>query len=139
MSPAATTDGHLGARLPSYATGIGKVLLAGLSEQELDRRLADVEFFPYTGTTICGKDKLRGVLREARAQGFAVDNEEYTVGVRCYAVPVRDHSGDVTAAISTSIPSARISDGISERALDVLGDAAGRISAELGYRVGSAV
>ena len=130
---------YVGARLPSYATGIGKVLLAGLSEQELDRRLADVEFVPYTGTTICSMDRLRSVLREARAQGFAMDNEEYTVGVRCYAVPVRDHSGDVTAAISTSIPSARVSDGISERALDVLGDAAGRISAKLGYRVRSPV
>ena len=129
----------VGARLPSYATGIGKVLLAGLSEQDLDRRLADVELVRYTGTTISSMDKLRVVLREVRAQGFAVDNEEYTVGVCCYAVPVRDHSGDVTAAVSTSIPSARVSDGIEERALDVLRDAAGRISAKLGYRARSAV
>ena len=129
----------VGARLPSYATGIGKVLLAGLREQDLDRRLAEVELVRYTGTTISSMDKLRVVLREVRAQGFAVDNEEYTVGVCCYAVPVRDHSGDVTAAVSTSIPSARVSDGIEERALDVLRDAAGRISAKLGYRARSAV
>lgn len=132
-------DSYVGARLPSFATGIGKVLLAGLSEQELDRRLADVELVRYTATTICKMQELRDVLREARAKGFAVDNEEYTVGVCCYAVPVRDHSGSVTAAISTSIPSARLSDGISERAVAVLTSAAGGISAKLGYRVRSAV
>jgi len=87
----------VGARLPAYATGIGKVL-------------------------------------HIRTQGFAVDNEEYTLGVRCWAVPVRDVTGSVVAGVSVSIPSARVSESIEETALEVLTEIAGQISSQLGHK-----
>jgi DNA-binding IclR family transcriptional regulator len=127
-------DSFVGARLPAHATGIGKVLLAGLTDEELDRRLQGIELIRYTATTISDVAALREVLNKIRAQGFATDDQEYTMGVRCYAVPISDVAGQVTAAISVSIPLARVSAGIDEAALSVLTEAAGRISAQLGYR-----
>jgi IclR family KDG regulon transcriptional repressor len=124
----------VGARLPAYATGIGKVLLAGLDEVDLDKRLEGVELTKYTDTTILSMDRLRQLLRDIRTQGFAVDDEEYTLGVRCWAVPVLDVTGSVVAGISTSIPSARVSEGIEETALAVLTEIAGQISSQLGYK-----
>lgn len=133
-SHALKLDSFVGARLPAYATGIGKVLLAGLSESELDERLQGFELTQYTATTITNMDHLREVLRDIRTQGFAVDNEEFTLGACCWAVPVLDVAGNVTAALSTSIPSVRVSDGIEETALEVLTEIAGKISSQLGYK-----
>ena len=124
----------VGARLPAYATGIGKVLLAGLDEADLDERLEGVELTKYTDTTILSMDHLRQLLRDIRTQGFAVDNEEYTLGVRCWAVPVRDVTGSVVAGVSVSIPSARVSESIEETALEVLTEIAGQISSQLGHK-----
>jgi DNA-binding IclR family transcriptional regulator len=124
----------VGARLPAYATGIGKVLLAGLDEAELDTRLKGIELTKYTETTISSLDSLRQLLRDIRIQGFAADNEEYTLGVCCWAVPVRDVTGSVVAGVSVSIPSARVSEGIEETALEVLTEIAGQISSQLGYK-----
>ena len=127
-------DSFVGARLPAYATGIGKVLLAGLDESELDERLEGAELTQYTKTTITSMDHLREVLRDIRTQGFAIDNEEFTLGARCWAVPVFDVAGNVTAAVSTSIPTVRVSDGIEDAAVEILAEIAGRISSQLGYR-----
>lgn len=137
-SHALKLDSFVGARLPAYATGIGKVLLAGLSEAELDERLREVELVQFTDTTITDVGALRGALRQIRTQGFATDTGEYTLGVNCFAVPILDVAGKVTAAISTAIPSARVSDDSEETALAVLGEAAKRISSQLGYRAGPA-
>jgi IclR family KDG regulon transcriptional repressor len=127
-------DSFVGARLPAYATGIGKVLLAGLSEAELDERLRDVELKQFTNTTVTDVGALRKALTKIRTQGFATDKGEYTLGVRCFAVPIRDVTGTVIAAISTSIPAARVSGEIGKKALAGLSEAAERISAQLGYR-----
>ena len=126
-------DSFVGARLPAYATGIGKVLLAGL-----DERFRDVKLMQYTDDTITDIGTLRQVLRTIRQQGFATDNGEYTLGVCCWAVTILDVGGKVAVAISTSIPSARLSDGFEETALAFLREAADQISAQLGYRAGSA-
>lgn len=132
-------DSFVGARLPAHATGIGKVLLAGLTDEEFDERLHGIQLIRYTATTVSDLDVLREVVKKIRAQGFATDDQEYTLGVRCWAVPISDVAGKVTAAISVSIPLARVSAGIEEAAIAVLGDAAGRISAQLGYRAGPEV
>ena len=126
-------DSFVGARLPAFATGIGKVLLAALEEAELDHRLRDVILVPYTSTTISDMGALREALRQIRTQGYAVDNQECTLGVCCYAVPIFGSAGAVVASISVSIPSVRVSEGIEEEALRVLSETSGNLSAELGY------
>jgi len=135
-SHALRLDSFVGARLPAYATGIGKVLLSGLGKSKVDQLLAKTELIRFTDTTISDADSLHEALERIRQQGFAIDDGEYTLGVHCFAVAVRDVSGEVIAAISASIPSPRLSDGIQTRAVNTLQEAAGQISAQLGYRAG---
>lgn len=99
---------NVGSRLPAYVTGIGKALLSGLPDAELERRFAGVELPGYTAKTITSGDELIRVLAESRRQGYATDDGEYTHGVFCVAVPIRDGSGSVVAAMSCSVPQARI-------------------------------
>lgn len=126
-------DSFVGARLPAFATGIGKVLLAGLEEAELDHRLRNVILFAYTSTTITDMVALREVLRKIRTQGYALDNQEYSLGVCCYAVPIYGSKGTVVASVSVSIPSVRVSQGVEAEALRVLSETSRSLSAELGY------
>jgi DNA-binding IclR family transcriptional regulator len=125
---------EVGGRLPAYATGLGKVLLAGLPPVEFERRLAAVDLHPFTDATITDPDVLRVRLAEIRARGYGLDEGEYTVGVFCVAVPVRGAGGETVAAVSSSVPTVRASSGTQERMVDVLTETAARISADLGYK-----
>jgi IclR family KDG regulon transcriptional repressor len=99
---------QVGSRLPAYATGLGKVLLSGLEPAELRRRMAGTPIKHFTEKTITSLDVLEERLAEIRAQGYGEDEGEYTPGVYCVAVPVKDSGGQVIAAMSCSIPDARI-------------------------------
>ena len=98
---------EVGGRLPAYATGLGKVLLAGLPPVEFERRLATVHLQPFTEATITDPDVLRVRLAEIRTRGYGLDEGEYTVGVFCVAVPVLGAGGDTVAAVSSSVPTVR--------------------------------
>lgn len=127
-------ESRVGSRLPAHATGVGKVLLAALGDDEIRRRLGGVELETYTATTPGTVDALVERLDEIRSRGYGTDDEEYTEGVRCVAVPVRDHSGATVAAMSVSVPVVRFTDALRERSLDTLHDAAERLSGALGFR-----
>lgn len=129
-----TLASEVGRRLPAHATGVGKVLLAGLSQEELEKRLAGVTLEAVTSRTITDKNLLREHLKHVRQRGFAVDNEEYTVGIRCVAVPIFDFSRHVVAAMSVSVPAIRFTPGHRQRAHMLLAEAARHLSAALGYR-----
>jgi DNA-binding IclR family transcriptional regulator len=93
-----------GMRLPAWATGLGKVLLAYLPTDELRRRMADVTFEAFTDKTICDMEHLERVLAQIRADGIGRDEGEHTAFVYCVAAPVRGKSGAVVAAMSCSLP-----------------------------------
>lgn len=124
---------EVGRRLEAHATGLGKVLLAGLPTQEVDRRLSGVTLERLTPNTIVDHRALKRELGLVRRQGYALDNEEYTVGVRCVAVPVRDYTGEVTAAMSVSVPRVRFTRELRSEALRVLREASRDLSASLGF------
>ncbi|GAB2984252.1 IclR family transcriptional regulator [Actinotalea caeni] len=102
---------EVGIRLPAYVTGIGKALLAALPDDELQERFAGVELEGYTSRTITSGDRLLEVLRAVREQGYAEDDGEYTTGVFCTAVPIRDAAGRTVAAMSCAVPTSRIETG----------------------------
>ncbi len=124
---------EVGRRLPAHATGLGKVLLAYLPVEEVNRRFASLSLEKFTDKTICTLPALRSSLTAIRAAGYGTDNEEYSIGVRCVAVPVRDHSGEVVAAMSVSAPTIRFERPRRRRALELLFQAADELSRELGY------
>ncbi|WP_046470881.1 IclR family transcriptional regulator [Allosalinactinospora lopnorensis] len=124
---------HVGSRLPAYATGVGKVLLADLDDDRIRARFREVEFQRFTPRTLQGLDRLLTELAAVRRRGYATDNGEYTPGVFCVAVPVRDHTGTVRAAMSVSIPDVRASAEVRRRVHTVLDGQAARLSERLGH------
>lgn len=101
-------DQPVGRTDPLYCTGLGKVLLAGLSESELDTYMKAVDLLPLTKSTITEPDKLKLHIRKIRQQGFATDFGELSEGIHCLAVPIHNHTGKITAAISICAPSIRM-------------------------------
>ncbi|WCB95351.1 HTH-type transcriptional regulator XynR [Baekduia alba] len=98
---------RVGSRLPAYASGLGKTLLAGLDPDDARARLAVVERRPLTPRTVVELDTLMEDLDVIRARGFGTDDEEFAIGLRCVAMPIRDADGEVVAAMSVSIPTPR--------------------------------
>lgn len=127
-----------GAVRPANATALGKVLLAALAPDQLDRYLAKTELGRFTPKTITEPDALKAELDQVRCNGIAFDDGEYSAEVRCVAVPVHDFLGRVAGAIGISAPMWRLSlQALHEKARHV-SKAAAELSAELGYRGGSA-
>lgn len=129
---------QVGSRLPAHATGLGKVLLAHLHEDDLEERLAGAELASFTPSTIADKDELFRELRTVRERGYATDKGEYTPGVYCVAVPVYDHQDQVVASMSCSVPDVRLTAGFEGRMLDALRTQARGLSQALGSSSSSA-
>jgi IclR family pca regulon transcriptional regulator len=127
----------VGSRLPAHATSMGKVLLAHLPPNELERYLVSVEREALTANTIVAERALRKVLGKVRENGWAVADEESELGVRSAAVPLVGRDGEVHAAINVSAHAARVSlEQLQTDYLPVLLEAARGISKALGARGG---
>ncbi|SDT46295.1 IclR family transcriptional regulator [Jiangella sp. DSM 45060] len=124
----------VGSRLPAHTTGLGKVLLAYQDPAKLEELLTGVVLEKFTENTVADQPTLMEVLKEVRASGYATDDGEYTPGVFCVAVPVFGHDGQVTAAMSCSVPSIRIGASTKADMLQALNEQAQALSAALGYR-----
>lgn len=125
---------RVGSRLPAHCTAAGKVQLADLTEQDLERFYATRELTRHTPNTITDPQLLRDHLREIAGQGFAIDDEELEEGVRGVAAPVRNYENRVVGAIIISGPSMRFSDArIRDELIPLVTRAAGEVSAKLGY------
>jgi IclR family acetate operon transcriptional repressor len=98
----------VGNRVPLHATGTGKAILASMSAAERRLLLAGQRLRRFTPNTITDRRKLEAELDVIRKRGYAIDAGELEEGVHCIAVPVRDHSAEVTASISVSGPSSRL-------------------------------
>jgi IclR family transcriptional regulator, pca regulon regulatory protein len=99
----------VGTRLPAYATSMGRVLLAGLDEHDLDERLGRIDMKPLTARTVKDQKSLREAIGAVRRQGWAAVDQELEEGLRSAAVPIRDASGEVTAALNVSVHASRAS------------------------------
>ncbi len=125
---------RVGSRLPAYCTAAGKIQLAYMTEEELDNFLPTKEMKRYTPNTVTGRDELKVGLKTVAEMGYAVDNEELDIGVRCVAAPIRDYTRRIIGAVSISGPSMRFSEERMEKELIPLVKKAGEdISAKLGY------
>jgi DNA-binding IclR family transcriptional regulator len=123
-----------GAILPAYCTGLGKALLAYRPEDEVVSWAATQTFKAHTPNTITSVERLADEMRAIRERGYATDEQERETGVRCIAAPIRDHDGEVVAAISVAGPADRMPHQLvgSEMANKVVA-AAQAISFRLGF------
>jgi IclR family pca regulon transcriptional regulator len=102
-------DLGIGSRLPAYCSSMGRVLLAALTETELDAYLSRVSLTRLTNRTVTSAVELKRVLDEVRRNGFSVVDQELEIGLRSIGVPVTDPSGKVIASINIGTQSARVS------------------------------
>ena len=101
---------RVGMRLPAHCSGVGKVLLAHLTEDQVEAIVRERGLPRFTPSTITDREALRAELALVRERGYALDNEEIELGLRCVAAPVRDATGRVVAAVSISGPKFRFDD-----------------------------
>jgi IclR family transcriptional regulator, pca regulon regulatory protein len=98
----------VGTRLPAYATSMGRVLFAGLEPEALEERFRRVEIEPLTPTTVPDVKTLRQRIDEVRDAGWAAVDQELEQGVRSAAVPIRDATQAVVAALNVSVHATRM-------------------------------
>jgi IclR family pca regulon transcriptional regulator len=126
---------RLGSRLPAYCTAMGKVLLAYLPEAEQVKIVAQMELVKRGPNTITTKKALLAELEHVREEGMAVNDEELTHGLISIAVPVRNESREVFAAINMAAHTDMISLAeLVDQLLPHLHTTGDHISARLGYR-----
>jgi DNA-binding IclR family transcriptional regulator len=125
--------GHIGEKLPLYASASPKLLLAYLPGPKRERILSNIKFTQYTEKTVSCKDELRKLMDTILSNGYSESTDDYELGMHAVAAPIRDHTGQVVAAISISVPQTRDSEERRERSKEMIIDAANRLSAKLGY------
>jgi DNA-binding IclR family transcriptional regulator len=97
-----------GAQRPVHCTALGKVLLAWMPAAERSRFVSGLRFEKLTPKSIVQRASFERELRRVRSAGYAIDDEEFILGVRCLAAPVFDESGEVAMALSTVGPKHRM-------------------------------
>ena len=122
----------LGSRAPAHCTSVGKALLA-YQPAEIVKQVIDNGLRRYTAATITDPAKLMEELGTIRSRGYALDDEEIEDGLRCVAAPIRDHSGQVIAAISVAAPVQRMSKKSVQATIPPVQASAEAISRRLGY------
>ncbi|MDR3561528.1 MAG: IclR family transcriptional regulator [Negativicutes bacterium] len=123
----------IGLKRPAYATATGKLLLAFLPPQQLNKYLQGVDLRPLTPFTIVEKEKLILCLNEIRKTGFAEDQQEAQEGLVCLAAPVRNGYGDVVAAMAVSGPLSRFNSR-KEELIDHLRQMTEKVSSACGWQ-----
>jgi IclR family pca regulon transcriptional regulator len=121
----------IGTRFPAMQTSLGKVLLAALPPSEAERVLAEPTRSGIVARWQPGPEERAAVLREVRARGWALTDEELAPGIRSVAAPLRDGEGRTIAALNVTVHAAETSvDVLTGDYLPLLLQAAGAISAD---------
>jgi len=126
----------VGTRFPAYATSMGRVLLAEMPEDELERYLAEVTLDRLTDNTVTDARQLRAIVHDVARQGYAIVDQELEEGLRSVAAPIRGARDVGTAAVNVSAHASRVSmAAMRERILPELLQTAREIEADLAVLV----
>ncbi|MBB4284416.1 IclR family transcriptional regulator [Roseospira goensis] len=124
-----------GARVPLHCSGVGKALMAAMAPSAVERLLAERPPTRATPGTLDTPDRLLADLEVTRARGYALDDQEQAIGLRCVAAVIRDEHGGPMAAVSLSGPMARITDA----RLPTLGGLVARTARAITAKLGGVV
>jgi DNA-binding IclR family transcriptional regulator len=124
---------RVGLAIPMHTSGIGKVVLSGYNDHELDRFVARAKLPALTVNTITTLDALRAELAEIRKFGYAFDREENVPGVICVAAPIRDSTHKINYGISISTLTIEHTREQLEAMAPLVVETAAQISAALGF------
>ena len=127
-----SVDLSVGSRLPAYCTSMGRILLAALDDDSLHDYLEHAELQAKTSRTLYTPDALWTALQQVREQGWCIVDQELEQGLRSIAVPVRDSSGHVLAAMNVSTHAGRVPVGeLEKRFLPIMLNASRELSDQL--------
>ncbi len=134
-SHAVRTVFDLGKKAPAYAVASGKLFLSTLNDQELNEYLHTQEMGAYTNNTLTDHERLKIELRKIKDVGYAIDNEEYEIGLKGFACPIRNRAGNVIAALCIAGIASRITEKQKiHNIIDELIYASEEISSQLGFQ-----
>ncbi|UOQ44010.1 IclR family transcriptional regulator [Halobacillus salinarum] len=128
---------RIGRRAPVHSSGVGKTLVAFRKQEEIDAILDGYHFEKRTANTLTNKPDFLKELERIRERGYAIDREENEPGISCLAFPIYNHTGEVTAAFSLSMPTPQLNDKQLEQLVPMMRQTAERISKQMGYRQGA--
>ena len=127
-----SVDLSVGSRLPAYCTSMGRILLAALDDDSLHDYLEHAELQAKTSRTLYTPDALWTCLQQVREQGWCIVDQELEQGLRSIAVPVRDSSGHVLAAMNVSTHAGRVPiSELQKRFLPIMLNASRELSSQL--------
>lgn len=126
---------QIGKGIPLHATAIGKVLLAFQEPKEIQETLNGYHFTKQNEHTITDENLFLQQLDKVHQQGYAIDNQENEIGVRCIAVPILNFENKVLASISMSTLVSQVNDEKLEKFIDLIKKTGLEISKKLGYRM----
>jgi len=125
---------RVGVIRPAHCTALGKIMLAALRPDQLQRFVERVELKPSTEKSITEVALLLREIEDVRRSGIAFDDGEFNAEVRCIAVPVRDFTGNVVGALGISGPVWRLTIQALQSRSKIVQAAADRLSAEFGAK-----
>ncbi|WP_209121029.1 IclR family transcriptional regulator [Alkalihalobacillus sp. BA299] len=123
-----------GSQSPPYTVASGKLLLSELSEKDLNQFLKRTTLKPYTKNTITEEEELRKELKKIKEQEYAIDHEEYELGLKGFACPIRDVSGSTIGALCVAGVSLRFDEKKTFETIELLKHYSSEISMQLGYQ-----
>jgi DNA-binding IclR family transcriptional regulator len=123
---------RVGVVRPAHCTALGKIILASLRPDQLDRFLKRADLKPSTAKSITDTQVLLREITEIRRTGIAFDDGEFNPEVRCVAVPVTDFTGQVIGSLGISGPIWRLSNQALHNSAQIVQSAASRLSVEFG-------
>ncbi len=123
---------RVGVVRPAHCTALGKVILAALRPDQLERFLDRVDMKPSTDKSITDVPRLMREINDVRKNGVAFDDGEFNLEVRCAAVPVKDFTGQVVGALGISGPIWRMSNQALKDRAKILQAAAERLASVFG-------
>lgn len=124
---------YAGMRLPAHCSSLGKVLLAGMADEDLVQWVKVAGLRRYTEQTLTELKELKTHLVQVRDQGYGLDDQEYEAGIRCLASPVKNSEGQVVAAVGISGPSHRLAAEKRPGYILLVKAAAEKISRSIGF------
>lgn len=128
---------RLGTRASPHCTATGKVFLAHVDQDQADTILKHLDMERMTPNTVTDKKKLMKELKEVTDKGFAVDREEWTLGLKCVAAPILDYYGKIQGTLSISGPAERMSESrIIKELVPAIQLQAREASKKLGHLIG---
>lgn len=125
---------NVGRRSPLYCTSVGKAIMAFMDEKEIEEIWNNSNVEKLTENTITNFQMFKNELKKIKQQGYAIDDEENEIGVRCVGAPIFNYKGEVEGAISISGPTIRVTKEKVEEIAKRVKKYAELISKELGYR-----